>query len=228
MPFSAMMLKQQQLQSAEAVTAARGKRREKLEKSKLLQKYGAAVKRLSSCKTYVANWSTNTPHLLADEDLTSALCLLGAYSLVHSHFLFHRPVNPVPANRLFQMVPLPLEPVAAHTSPLALASSGLWLFSPFQFSGPCSGEAATIDSQLPYFWLTVLYSWNPPQLLSCRPFRLHPGVGPWLYRLLLLRPPPRPSGLKRLVEGAFSRFCLPAVPAGPHRFLSADLFIWLL
>lgn len=125
MPFSAMMLKQQQLQSAEAVTAARGRRREKLEKSKPLQKYGVTVKRLSSCRAYVSNWSTNTPHLLTDEDLTSALYLLGAYSLVHSHFLFHRPVNPVPANRLFQMVPLPLEPAAACTSPLALALLGL-------------------------------------------------------------------------------------------------------
>ena len=155
MPFSAMMLKQQQLQSTEAVTAARGRRREKLEKSKPLQKYGVTVKGLSSCRAYVSNWSTNTPHLLTDEDLTSALCLLGTYSLVHSHFLFHRPVNPVPANRLFQVVPLPLEPAAARTSPWP------WHCWACDFSAPFSSQVPALRGH----WL-----WTVSHRVSGWPF----------------------------------------------------------
>lgn len=117
------------------------------------------------------------------------LCLLGAYSLVHSHFLFHRPVNPVPANRLFQMVPLLRTSGSPYFSPLALARLA-FDFSPFQFSGPCSGRQRLLTVS----WLTVLYSWNPAAAVMSAP-SAYPGVGPGL-QTAAAEASSRPSGLK--------------------------------
>lgn len=79
-----------------------GRRRERLEKSKPLRKYGMAIKRLSSCKAYVSNWSLAyrwSPHL----------CSLPSRSLQLTSQPLSLPQasEPVPANRLLQVVPHP-------------------------------------------------------------------------------------------------------------------------
>lgn len=54
--------------------SCRGKKREKLEKSKPFQKCQVAMKRLSSWKYYLSNWSAKIHWLPTAQDLTSELC----------------------------------------------------------------------------------------------------------------------------------------------------------
>lgn len=93
--------------------SCRGKKREKLEKSKPFPKVSSSneetvllkvlFKQLINQDPLVAYCSR--PHL-------RTLCLPGAYNLVNSYQLFCRPVTPGPAE-LSQTAPHPLEPAAA-------------------------------------------------------------------------------------------------------------------